>query len=83
VSPAVLPSEDILTGVEKAIVCQSEEVLLESLRILKASSRPRDNLMVAERRAVGPCAPTLASLSSLQTRATRQRSSTTRKCRPL
>jgi hypothetical protein len=45
---ATLPIEDILTDVEKAIVClpveAAEEVRQETVRILKASGKPRDNL---------------------------------------
>jgi hypothetical protein len=56
VSPAVLPIEDFLTGVEKTIVSlpveAAEEVRQETVRILKAYSRPRDGLSGAERRAV-------------------------------
>jgi hypothetical protein len=47
------PIEDFLTGVEKAVVSlpveTTEEVRQEAVRILKASSRPRDNLCGAER----------------------------------
>lgn len=54
--PAVLPIMDVISSVEKA-VCSlleevAEEVQQETIRILKASSKPKDNLSVAERRAV-------------------------------
>jgi hypothetical protein len=56
VSPAALPNEDFLTGVGIAIVSlpvqATEEVRQETLRSLKASNRPRDNLSGAERRAL-------------------------------
>jgi hypothetical protein len=54
VSPTVLSKEDILTGVEKAIVPlpveAAEEVRQETVHILKASGKPSDNLPGAERR---------------------------------
>jgi hypothetical protein len=56
VSPAVLPIEDFLTGVEEAIVYvpveAAEEARQDTLRILKALSRPSDNLSGAERKAL-------------------------------
>jgi hypothetical protein len=56
VSPTVLRIEDILTGVEKATVSPpveaAEEVRQETILILKASGRPRDNLSGAVRRAL-------------------------------
>jgi hypothetical protein len=55
VFPAVLTIQDFLTGVEKAIVSlqvgATEEAWQETVRILKASSRDRDNLSGTERRA--------------------------------
>jgi hypothetical protein len=56
VSPAALPIEAFLTGVENTVVflpvAVAEEVRQETLRILKATKRPRDNLSGAERRAL-------------------------------
>jgi predicted RNA-binding protein Jag len=56
VSTAVLPIEDILASVEKVIVSlpveAAKEVPQETVRILKASGRSRDNLSGAERRAL-------------------------------
>jgi hypothetical protein len=56
VSPAALPIEDFLTGVERATrslpVEAAEEVRQETVRILKVSNKPRDNLSGAERRAL-------------------------------
>jgi hypothetical protein len=69
VSPAVLPNEDILTDVKKAIVSlpveAAEEVRHKNVCILKASDRPRDNLSGAERRALWSL-PTNADLTVLQ-----------------
>jgi hypothetical protein len=52
----VLPIEDFLSGVEKAVCAlleeAAEEVRQETVRILKASKKPRDNLSGAERRAL-------------------------------
>jgi hypothetical protein len=53
VSPAVLPIEDILTDVEKAIVSVPVEAAVEvreqTFRTLKVSGRPRSNLYGPER----------------------------------
>lgn len=52
----MLPTEDILSSVETAIVSLPEEaaegVGQETVQTLKASGRPRDNLSGAERRAL-------------------------------
>jgi hypothetical protein len=56
VTSAVVPVENILCGLEKAIGILPEEtgkeVRQETIRILKGSRKPKDNLTVAERRAV-------------------------------
>jgi hypothetical protein len=56
VAPVVLPIEDLLIGVEKAVDSLPEEaakvVLQETVRILKASRKPDDNLSGAEWRAL-------------------------------
>jgi hypothetical protein len=56
VSPAGLPIEDFLTGVERTIrslpVEAAEEVRQETVRILKVSNKPRDNLSGVERKAL-------------------------------
>jgi len=56
VMPQSTPIEDILTSVEKAILSLSvekaEEARQEIVRILKNSSRPRDNLKRTERAAL-------------------------------
>jgi hypothetical protein len=48
VTPRSIPMEDFLTGVEKAIkslpVEKAEEARQETVRIIKNSSRPKDNL---------------------------------------
>jgi hypothetical protein len=55
VTPHTIPIEDILAGVEKAVQSLSvegvEEARQETVRIIKSSSRPRDNLTRAEREA--------------------------------
>ena len=47
-TPKATPIEDILTGVEKAIQSlpaeEAEEARQETVRILKNTKRPRDNL---------------------------------------
>jgi hypothetical protein len=52
----VSPIEDILAGVEKAALSLSvenaEEARQETLRIIRNSSRPRDNLRTTERAAL-------------------------------
>jgi hypothetical protein len=54
VAPTVLPIEDILTGLEKAIKTlaaeMAEEDRQETVRIIRDSSTPRDNLSGAERK---------------------------------
>jgi hypothetical protein len=54
VAPAALPIEDFLSGVEKAIRAlpeeAAEEVRQETVRILMASGKPKDNLSGADRR---------------------------------
>jgi hypothetical protein len=56
VAPTVLPIEDIVTRVEKAIRTlpaeTAEEARQEAVRILRDSSKPRDNLTGAERKAL-------------------------------
>jgi hypothetical protein len=56
VAPTVLPIEDILTGVEKAIKTlpaqTAEEDRQETVRIIRDSSRPRDNLTGSERKSL-------------------------------
>jgi hypothetical protein len=51
-----LPIEDIITGAEKAVhslpVEMAEKIRQETVRIIKSSKRPKDNLTRAERRAV-------------------------------
>jgi hypothetical protein len=67
-APVVLPIEDFLRGVEKAIGFLSEEdaeeVRQETLRIVKSSTKPKDNLSVAERRPL-PALRTNADLTVL------------------
>jgi hypothetical protein len=52
----VTPIEDIIAGVEKAVqslpVEMAEEARQETARIIKSSSKPRDNLTKAEREAL-------------------------------
>jgi hypothetical protein len=56
VAPVVLPIEDLLSGVEKAIGYlpeeAAEEVQQDTVRILKASRNPKDNLSGVERTAL-------------------------------
>ena len=56
VTPHSIPIEDILAGVEKAVqslpVEMVEEAREETVRIIKSSSRPRDNLTRTERAAL-------------------------------
>ncbi|XP_021934194.1 uncharacterized protein LOC110836852 [Zootermopsis nevadensis] len=56
VAPTVLPIEDFLSGVKRAVrslpVEAAEEVRQETVRILRASKKPKDNLSGAERRAL-------------------------------
>jgi hypothetical protein len=55
VTSAFVPIKDILCGVEKAIGAlpeeTAEEIRQETVRILKGSRKPKDNLTGAERRA--------------------------------
>jgi hypothetical protein len=48
VTPRTVPIEDILVGVEKAVqslpVESAEEARLETVRVIKSASKPRDNL---------------------------------------
>jgi hypothetical protein len=66
----VLPIEGFLSGVEKAIGALPEEaaaeVRQETVRILKASTKPKDNLSEAERRALRTLR-TNADLTDLRT----------------
>jgi len=52
VTPSTIPIEYILAGVEKAVqslpVEMAEEARQETVRIIKSSSRPRDNITRAE-----------------------------------
>jgi hypothetical protein len=56
VAPVVLLVEDILCGMEKAVGAlpeeTAEEVRQETVRILKGSHKPKNNLTGAERRAL-------------------------------
>jgi hypothetical protein len=56
VAPVSVPVKDILYGVEKAIVAlleqTAEEIQQETVRILKGSCKPKENLNGAERRAL-------------------------------
>jgi hypothetical protein len=56
VTPAVLPIEDFLSGIEKAVRSlpeeAAEEVRQDTARIPKASRKPEDNLFGAERKAL-------------------------------
>jgi hypothetical protein len=56
VAPGRIPAKDFLCGVEKAIVTlpeeTAEEIQQETVRILKGSRQPKDNLTGAERRAL-------------------------------
>jgi len=56
VTPCTIPIEDILAGVEKAVqslpVEMVEEARQETVRIIKSSSRPRNNITRAEREAL-------------------------------
>jgi hypothetical protein len=56
ISPGSVPVKDILCGVEKAIMALPEETVgeirQETVRILKGSNKPKDNLTCAERRAL-------------------------------
>jgi len=56
VVPAVLPIQDILTRVEKALKLLpaelAEETIQKAVRIIKDYSRPRDNWTGAERKAL-------------------------------
>jgi len=53
VTPCTITIEDILAGVEKAVqslpVEMAEEARQETVRIIKSSSRPRDNITRAAR----------------------------------
>ena len=53
VTPRTIPIEDILAGVEKALqslpVEMAEEARQETVRIIKSSSRPRNNITRAEK----------------------------------
>jgi len=57
VTPRTIPIEDILAGVEKAVhslpVEMAEGARQKTARIIKSSSRPRNNLTRAEREALG------------------------------
>jgi len=72
VTPSTIPIEDILAGVEKAVqslpVEMAEEARQETVRIIKSSSRPTDNLTRAERDALRALKKTI-SPSYRQTKA--------------
>jgi hypothetical protein len=55
-APTLLPIEDMLTGVEKAMKTlpaeKAEDVRQETVRIIRDCSRPKDNLTGAERKAL-------------------------------
>jgi hypothetical protein len=69
VAPAKLPIEGILSGVEKAISSLSEEaaeeVRQETVRIVKASRKPKDNLFGAERRGLPALRTNAANITVL------------------
>jgi len=56
VTPRIIPIEDTLAGVENAVqslpVEMAEEAKQEAVRIIKSSSRPKDNITEAERTAL-------------------------------
>jgi hypothetical protein len=56
ISPTTLPTEEIITGIEKVVhllpVETAEEMRQETVRITKSSKRPKDNLTRAERSAL-------------------------------
>jgi hypothetical protein len=56
VAPAVLPTEDIITGIEKAIHSladeAAEEIRQETFRVVRQSKRPKDNLTRMEKQAL-------------------------------
>jgi len=56
VNPRTVPIEDILAGVVKAVQSlpmeMAEEARQETVRVIKSSSRPTDNLTRAEREAL-------------------------------
>jgi hypothetical protein len=56
VAPGSIPVKDILCRVEKAIMAlpegTAEEIQQETVRILKGSNKPKDNLTGTERRAL-------------------------------
>jgi hypothetical protein len=70
VTPGRIPAKDVLCGVEKAIGTlpeeNAEEIRQETVRILKDSRQPKDNLNDAERRALQSLKAN-ASLTVLQT----------------
>jgi hypothetical protein len=61
VAPGRISAKDFLCGVEKAIVTlpeeTAEEIREETVRILKGSRQPKDNLTCAERRALRSLKP--------------------------
>jgi hypothetical protein len=56
VTPCTIPIEDTLAGDKKAVqslpVEMAEDARQETVRIIKSSSRPKENLMKAEREAL-------------------------------
>jgi len=73
VAPHTISIEDTLAGVGKAVqslpIEMAEEARQETVRIIKSSSRPRDNLTRAEREALRALKKTLNSPSYRQTKA--------------
>jgi hypothetical protein len=61
VAPRVTPIEEILVGVEKAVLSlpveRAEEARQETVRIIKTAARTRDNLTKTERAALIPTSP--------------------------
>ena len=61
VTPSTIPIEDILAGVEKALqslhVEMAEKARQETVRIIRSSSRPTDNLTRAEKEALRTILP--------------------------
>jgi hypothetical protein len=75
VAPAFVPVKDILCGVQKAIGAlpeeTAEEIRQETVRILRGSRKPKDNLTGAERRALRALKPMRHSPSFRLTRVMR------------
>jgi hypothetical protein len=73
VTPAVVPVEDILCGVEKALDVlpegTTEETRQETVGILNGSRKPKDKVTVAERKVLGTLKPMRPSPSFQLTKA--------------